>query len=126
MRPAFVIAGKDLRERLRDRSAWVIAILAPFGLAAIYSLLLPTGDTRFHADYAFVDMDDSAASAAFLSGPLAALEEAGIASVQVVEDPDAARELIDAGDVDAAAIIPAGFGADVLEARGATVTVIGD
>lgn len=126
MRPAFVIAGKDLRERLRDRSAWVIAILAPFGLAAIYSLLLPTGDTRFHADYAFVDMDDSAASAAFLSGPLAALEEAGIASVQVVEDPDAARELIDAGDVDAAAIIPASFGADVQEARGATVTVIGD
>lgn len=126
MRPALVIAAKDLRERLRDRSAFVIAILAPLGLATIFSLLLPTGNETFHVDYAFVDLDDSAPSAAFLSGPLAALEEAGIASVEVVEDEAAARARIEEGEVDAAAIIPAGFGADVQGGQAATMTVIGD
>ena len=126
MRAAFVIAGKDLRERIRDRSAIILAIVAPLGLAIIFSLLLPTGDETFSADYAFVDLDGSASSAAFLSGPLAALEEAGIAEVTVVEDEDAARAAIDAGDADAAAVIPAGFEAAVQSGAGAGMEIIGE
>ena len=126
MRAAFVIAAKDLRERIRDRSAIVLAVIAPFGLAAIFSLLLPTGGETFRADYAFVDLDDSAPSAAFLSGPLAAIEEAGIAGIVVVEDEEAARAAIESGDADAAAIIPSGFGAAVEEGAAADMVVIGD
>jgi ABC-2 type transport system permease protein len=126
MRAAFVIAAKDLRERIRDRSAIVLAVIAPFGLAAIFSLLLPTGGETFRADYAFVDLDDSAPSAAFLSGPLGAIEEAGIAGIVVVEDEEAARAAIESGDADAAAIIPSGFGAAVQEGAAADMVVIGD
>jgi ABC-2 type transport system permease protein len=126
MRAALVIAAKDLRERIRDRSAIILAVIAPFGLAAIFSLLLPTGGEAFHADYAYVDLDDSAPSAAFLSGPLAAIEEAGIAGVVVVEDEAAARAAIESGDADAAAIIPAGFGEAVESGEAARMTVIGD
>ena len=126
MRAAFVIAAKDLRERIRDRSAIIVAVVAPFGLAAIFSLLLPSGTGDFHAEYAFVDLDDSAPSAAFLSGPLAAIEEADIAGVVVVENEDAARAAIEAGDADAAAIIPAGFGGAVQEGAAASMIVIGD
>jgi ABC-2 type transport system permease protein len=126
MRAALVIAAKDLRERIRDRSAIVLAVIAPFGLAAIFSLLLPTGNETFRADYAFVDLDDSAPSAAFLSGPLAAIEEAGIAGVVVVEDEEAARAAIEDGEADAAAIIPAGFGEAVQAGRATGMRVIGD
>ena len=126
MRAAFVIAFKDLRERIRDRSAIILGVVAPFGLAAIFSLLLPTGGETFRAEYAFVDLDDSAPSAAFLSGPLAAIEEAGIAGIVVVENEEAARAAIEAGDADAAAIIPAGFGDAVQDGAAAGMTVIGD
>ncbi len=126
MRPALVIAAKDLRERIRDRSALILGILAPLGLATIFSLLLPSADTAFRADYAFVDLDDSPVSAAFLSGPLAGLEEAGIAGVVVLDDEDAARTAIEADEVDAAAVVPAGFGAAVQAGEPAELTIIGD
>jgi ABC-2 type transport system permease protein len=92
MRAAFIIAGKDLRERIRDRSAIILAIVAPLGLAIIFSLLLPGGDETFSAEYAFVDLDGSATSAAFVDGPLAAVEDAGIAEVTVVDDEAAGFE----------------------------------
>ena len=40
MRAALVIALKDLRQRLRDRTAIIVAVIAPFGLAAIFSTLI--------------------------------------------------------------------------------------
>lgn len=126
MRPALVIAAKDLRERIRDRSALILGILAPLGLATIFSLLLPSADTAFRADYAFVDLDDSAVSAAFLSGPLAGLEEAGVAGVVVLDDEDAARAAIEADEVDAAAVVPAGFGAAMQAGEAVELTIIGD
>ncbi|HEY6609386.1 MAG TPA: ABC transporter permease [Candidatus Limnocylindria bacterium] len=126
MRAAFVIAGKDLRERIRDRSALILAIVAPLGLATIFSLLLPSGDVAFRTELAVVDLDESSTSAAFLSGPLAAIEEAGIAGVVVLDDEAAAREAIEADEVEAAAIIPAGFADAVQAGEPAEVTVIGD
>ncbi|MEX0658160.1 MAG: hypothetical protein WD080_03415 [Egibacteraceae bacterium] len=40
MRAAFDIAVRDLRARLRDRSALITAFVAPLGLAVILSLAL--------------------------------------------------------------------------------------
>jgi ABC-2 type transport system permease protein len=126
MRAALVIAAKDLRERLRDRSAFVLAIAAPFGLAAIFGQLIPSGGDAFHASYAYVDMDDSDVSAAFLNGPLTAIQEAGIADIEVVESIDEARAAIEAGDAAAAALVPAGFGEAVIGGEAATIAIIGD
>ena len=47
-RTALLVAGKDLRQRLRDRSALVIAFVAPFVLASIIGLAFG-GDTTFRA-----------------------------------------------------------------------------
>jgi ABC-2 type transport system permease protein len=126
MRAALIIAAKDLRERLRDRSALVLTIIAPFGLAAIFSLTLPSDDNEFHVRYAYVDLDDSQVSVAFLTGPMTAIEDAGIADVAVLADEAAARAAIDAGDADAAAVIPAGFGQAVTSGSSGTITVIGN
>lgn len=125
MRAALVIAVKDLRERIRDRSALILGIAAPFGLAAVMSAMMPSNG-GFHADYGFVDGDDSAMSTAFFTGPLTALEEAGIASVVVLSDEEAARSAIESGTVDAAAIFEFGFGRDVAAGTAAEVTIIGD
>lgn len=125
MRAALVIAAKDLRERIRDRSALIVAVIAPFGLAAIFSLL-PSSGGDLHVAFALVDSDDSPASTAFLSGPLDGIEEAGIASVVVLPDEAAARSAIESGDVDAAAIIGFGFGAAVQAGEPAAIDVIGD
>ena len=40
MRVALLVAAKDLRQRLRDRSALLVAVVAPLGLAVIFSQLL--------------------------------------------------------------------------------------
>ena len=39
MQAAFQIAWKDIRQRVRDRSVFIWGIIAPVGLAAIFSLL---------------------------------------------------------------------------------------
>lgn len=126
MRAALVIAGKDLRERIRDRSALILGILAPLGLATIFSLLLPSADETFRAEYAIADLDDSAVSATFITGPLAGLEEADVAGVVVVDDEAAARAAVEDGEADAAAIIPAGFGAAVQSGDATGITIVGD
>ena len=40
LRVALLIAAKDLRQRFRDRSALIFAIVAPLGLALIFSRLI--------------------------------------------------------------------------------------
>ena len=51
MHAALAIAAKDLRQRVRDRSAIVVAVIAPFALAAVFSVLMPSGRNEFTARY---------------------------------------------------------------------------
>jgi ABC-2 type transport system permease protein len=111
MRAALVIALKDLRQRVRNRTAIVVALVAPFGLAAIFSLLLGgVSGTELDLRYAIADLDRSEISAALREGPLTGIEEAGIAEVREVADADAARAAVDDGEADAAVVVPEGFG----------------
>ncbi len=66
MRAAFLIAGKDLRQRLRDRSALIYGIVAPLGLAFIFSLIMnPIQNSTFSAEYVVVDQDHGTIAQAF-------------------------------------------------------------
>lgn len=125
MGAAFTLAAKDLRQRMRDRTFFIVAIIAPFGLAAIFSVLLSGVDGGLHLRYVLADLDGSQASAAFRSGPLAAVEEAGIAEIIEVDTADAARRAVSDDEADAAAVIPAGFAAAVQAGEAAAVEVIG-
>ena len=40
MRAALTIAAKDLKQRLRDRSAIILAVIVPLGLAFVMNLTL--------------------------------------------------------------------------------------
>ncbi|MGZ8562969.1 MAG: ABC transporter permease, partial [Candidatus Limnocylindria bacterium] len=125
MRAALVIAAKDLRQRLRDRSAIIVAVIAPFGLAAIFGLLLGGTEDGLDLRYAYVDLDGSAISSALRDGALAGLEEAGVATIIEVDSRDAAEAAIDAGDVSAALIVPAGYASAVQSAETADLQIIG-
>ncbi|CAN5469067.1 hypothetical protein BH23CHL10_BH23CHL10_18020 [soil metagenome] len=110
MRAALLIAAKDLRERIRDRTALIVSVIAPFGLAAILGTVIPSGDGSLDLRYAIADLDGSSVSAAFRDGPLEGLADAGVAEIIEVEGADAARAAVDDDEADAAFVIPAGFG----------------
>ena len=77
MRIALLVALKDLRQRLRDRSALLVSVVAPLGLAFIFSQLL-AGATDFHATYVVADMDGGAARPTVLrKDVIGSLEERG-------------------------------------------------
>jgi len=125
MRAALVIAAKDFRQRLRDRSAIIVAVIAPFGLAAIFGILLGGTEDGLDLRYAFADLDGSSISSALRDGPLAGLEEAGVATITEVDGRDAAEAAIEAGDVGAALIVPAGYASAVQSAETADLEIIG-
>ncbi len=126
MRAALAIAAKDLRQRIRDRSAIAIAIVAPFGLAAMFALLIPTGAGAFQVTYAVVDADRGLLAAAFRAGPLAGLVDAGVAELVELPSEAVARDRVAARAVDAAIVIPAGFSDAVVAGVAAEIVVVGN
>lgn len=121
--------------RIRDRSAFIYGILAPLGLAFIFSMILnPVTNSKFTATYVVVDYDRGPIAQAFaqvLDGlksnegftirPVGSLNEA---KAQVSRGSDAF-----AGDekpkADAAFMIPSLLSQNVQAGRGGNLTVIG-
>lgn len=106
------IALKDIRQRLRDRSAYLWGIVAPLGLAAIFSLLFSDLATNaLDVDFAVADLDRGQVARTFVDQVLAPLDEQGVFGVEEVPSAEAARQMAADGKVDAAFVIPAGFSA---------------
>ena len=124
MRASLVIAGKDLRQKIGDRSALFLAVLAPLGLAFLFSTMLPNQD-GFHADYVVVDLDGGPIAQGLRAGPLQGLADAEVATITTVDTEAAARTQVEAGDVDAAIVIPTGFSAAIQGGEPAHLLVIG-
>ena len=64
MSALLAIALKDLRQRLRDRSAILIGVIAPIAIAALISVAFASTGS-FHADVAVVDLDGGPVAAGF-------------------------------------------------------------
>lgn len=123
MRDAWTIAAKDLRRRFRDRTAILVALVLPFGLAWIFSLTLGDIEAQgFEGTYAVVDGDPGGELPAEFRRLLESLD-----FVTLREAPSAARAeaLAEAGTIDAAFVFPAGFTAQVQAGRGGEIRVIG-
>ncbi|HEX5827929.1 MAG TPA: ABC transporter permease [Candidatus Limnocylindrales bacterium] len=112
MRVAWLIAVKDLRQRLRDRSALLVAVVAPLGLALIFSQLL-AGATSFTTTWVVADLDGGALARTLRDEVIGSLEEAGVATVTDAADEAAAIAAVEDGDADVAIVIPAGFTAAI-------------
>ena len=127
MRAALDIALKDLRQKVRDRSALLISVVAPFTLAALFSIILGgLDDEDFHARWAYVDLDGGEVAAALDDGPISGLESEGVVDITRYASAEEARAAIEAGEVETAVIVPAGFSAAATSAGGASVELIVD
>ena len=112
MRAVWTITGKDLRQRLRDRSVLMIAFVVPLGLAFVFNLLFGglqegLGDVRMGV----ADLDDARVGQAFTDQYLpgvAQVLETEETSLEVVEldSAEEARERVTDGEVQAAVVVP--------------------
>jgi ABC-2 type transport system permease protein len=118
------IAGKDLRQRLRDRSAIMLALVVPFVLAAIFSLIFGPASTPRPFDYVVVDHDRSQITRGFTEEVLRPLAAEQVVTVQSLSETVALAAVRD-GSKDAAFIFPAGFSAKAQTSERVSIRVVG-
>jgi len=124
--PALRIAVKDLKLRVRDRSVFIIGIVAPFALAFIFNLVFggATSGTGLGLEYGMVDLDQSEISRS-LTSALQGAEAEEILTLADYGTRDGAATAIEGGDIDAYILIPSGFARAVIANQGATIEVVG-
>lgn len=127
MGAASLIATKDLRLRVRDRSAFIIGIVAPLILAYIFNLIFGSAatGTGLGLEYGMVDEDRSEVSIAFTE-VLEGAESADVLTLDFYDDRAAAEAAVDEGDIDAYFFIPSGFGESVTLNQSSTIKIVGD
>ncbi|HEX6264935.1 MAG TPA: ABC transporter permease [Actinomycetota bacterium] len=114
-RASRTIAEKDLRQRIRDRTALLVGVVLPFALASILALTLggaAEGD---------LDLD---------GGPVAdrfeqTLRAADVGTVHPLGDRDVAVRRAEEGALDAVFVLPVGFSARSTSGGGGSIEVIG-
>ena len=126
MGAALIIAWKDLRQRARDRSAFLIAIVLPFAMAVIFSLILSGVDLDEVAyRYALADEDNGLVARAFVEQTLLPLQDSGLIELEQADSREQAIESVDMGMVSAAFVIPEGFSSAVENAQPAQLEIVG-
>ena len=127
MHAAWLICAKDLKARLRDRSALLIGIVVPLALAFIFNVIFSgiSGSSGV-ISLGVVDADHGAASQAFTQQVLPAVKSSGLITVHTEATADRARALAADGTLDAVIVIPAGFSSRVQAGQPASMQVIGN
>jgi linearmycin/streptolysin S transport system permease protein len=127
MRAAVLICLKDLKSRLRDRSAIVIGILVPLGLAFIFNAIFSgiSGNSGV-ISLGVVSVDQGAVARQFTGQVLGAVGRSGVIAVHEERTIARARELTASGTLNATIVIPAGFSARVQANQPASMIVIGN
>ncbi|MFY1699593.1 ABC transporter permease [Solwaraspora sp. WMMA2101] len=124
IRALLVIAGHELRTRLRDGTAILIAFVAPVALASMFGLALGGDDPPLRATVGIVDLDGGEFPASVRREALAAEELQGMLTLRsYAEEADARRDLDD-GEIGAAIVFPAGFSDSVRAGDGGEVRVL--
>ena len=108
MHHAWLICLKDLRQRLRDHTALIVAIVAPLALTALIGMSL-SGSQGIRMRLGIVDLDGTAVSHAFVEFVQRPWLK-GIIVVQKIASRTAAQAAVERRDVDCAVVIDQGFG----------------
>jgi ABC-2 type transport system permease protein len=126
MRASLIIAAKDLSQRIRDRSAILLGLVAPLGLALIFSAIIPSGTDSFAVNVGFVDQDNGPISAPFINEVLPSVEREGIMTVTRYGSVAALEDDVESGTRSAGYVFPEGFSDGVQTGGGGTVRLIGN
>lgn len=129
MKSMLAIAAKDLAQRARDRSVFIIGIVAPLTLAAIFNLVFGGGindvGENITLDMGVVDDDPGPISDAFVD-VLVSIEEDGLIDLTTYPDEARAREAVGDGDVGAVFLLESSLSAAISSGADATVEVVGN
>jgi ABC-2 type transport system permease protein len=124
-RAAWLIAEKDLRARIRDRSALIFGILVPLGLAFIFNAIFGgISGNSLAISLGVVAADQGPIGQAFVQQVLEPLQHSGLISLHAEPSTAAARSATANGALKAAIVIPTGFSDAVQAGRPASLTVI--
>jgi len=121
------IAGKDLKLRLRDRSAFIIGIITPLALAYIFHLVFGNvfASETLDLQVGLVDLDRSEISLS-LGEVLAEIESQGILEVTDFDDAAGADGAVEDGDLGAYILLGPGLGDAAIQGSSFTIQVVGD
>ena len=122
MRRALVIARKDLRQRIRDRSAFVLGLIAPLMIAGVMSMAFK-GTMSFHFTLGVVDADHSQVSTSLVAA-LHSPSSQQVVSVRSYPSQSAVRRAVRDGHAQSALVIPSGFGASVRTSQPESLAVV--
>ncbi len=129
MKTIWNIARKDLALRSRDRSIFIIGLVAPLALAFIFNLVFggsinDVGESvRF--EYGLVDLDQGDVALAF-GDVMANLESEALISVERFGTEAAGRTAVEDGTVDAIIILPADLTSRITSGEPAKLEVVGN
>jgi linearmycin/streptolysin S transport system permease protein len=122
VRAALVIARTNLLQRLRDRSAFAVGLVAPLLIAALMSAAFKSTE-NFHYSLGVVN-DDHASVATAIEKGLVTPTARQILAVKSYATRAAAAAAVRANKVQAALVIPAGFSASVRGTQPESLTVL--
>jgi ABC-2 type transport system permease protein len=124
MRHALLVCIKDLRQRLRDRTAILTAIGAPLVLTALMGLALGgSSSSGSGMRLAIADLDHSALSSAFVAF-VQRPSLGGKVKVEPVDSVDAAETLIREHHAECAVVMRAGFAQSIPSANPPPVEIL--
>ena len=127
MRAAFIIALKDLSQRIRDKSAILLGVVAPLGLALIFSGIIPdTSGSSFDVNVGVVNNDGGVIAAGFIDDVIPAVAADDLLDSTTYTDVDIALADVESGDLSALYIFPAGFSDSVQSGTGGSVRLVGN
>jgi len=122
MSAVLAIAIKDLRQRLRDRSAIVLGFVAPLAVAWLISMAFGSA-ASFHTNVAVVDLDRGQVAAGFTTF-VKSPELAKLLTVTSAVNAEDAKAKVAKGDLGAAFVIPAGYSDAVTSGNNRPITVL--
>lgn len=125
VRAALVIARRIIRQRIRDRSAIIFAVITPLGLALAFSVLIPNDFQTFHTRFVIVDHDGGTAASHLIDDAFGSLPKAGIATVDRIATDEEARAQLEAGNAGAMIVVPAGFSQAIASGQPTQITLLG-
>jgi len=120
------IAVKDLKIRVRDKSAFVILLILPMAMIIILGTVFNWAGSSFTANVALVDLDHGDMARRLTQDVFASAQLKDLFVVTTVPSEAEARTLVEQGKTGAAVIIPAGFSSGVTAGTKVSIIVLGN
>ena len=118
----FILAFKDIRLLLRDRSALLLMLLAPFiltlGLGAISGRFSGSSSTGVHNIPVVIVNEDAGELGQALIDLFQSSELKGLVSPTILDEVEDARKYVDEDQIAAAIFIPEGFTVSIIPSAG--------